>query len=50
MAVAGGGIAAVGDDAAIPPGTPIVEGAGETLLPGLIDATRRRLARPKGWP
>lgn len=38
VVVAGGRITAVGDGAVIPPGTPIVDGAGKTLLPGLIDA------------
>jgi imidazolonepropionase-like amidohydrolase len=33
-----GRIAAVGPDAAVPPGLPVVDGQGGTLLPGLIDA------------
>lgn len=31
-------IAAVGAKVAVPPGTPIVDGAGSTLLPGLLDS------------
>jgi len=36
--VVDGRIAAVGSDVVVPEGTPVVEGAGRTLLPGLIDA------------
>lgn len=36
--VAGGVISAVGKDAVIPDGATIIDGAGKTLLPGLIDA------------
>ncbi len=36
--VENGRIAAVGADAAIPPGLPVIDGAGKTLLPGLIDS------------
>ncbi|MEM7483253.1 MAG: CIA30 family protein [Acidobacteriota bacterium] len=35
--VNGGTIAAVGSELPIPEGTPVIEGAGKTLLPGLID-------------
>ena len=33
-----GKIAAIGNKVSVPPGTPEIEGAGRTLLPGLIDA------------
>ncbi len=36
--VTDGRITAVGPDAAIPNGAPVIDGAGKTLLPGLIDA------------
>jgi imidazolonepropionase-like amidohydrolase len=38
VVLAGGKIAAVGTEAAIPPGARIVEGAGHTVYPGLVDA------------
>lgn len=38
VVVQGGRITAVAPDAAIPAGTPVVDGQGQTLLPGLIDA------------
>ena len=38
VVVTDGRIAAVGPDAAIPNGVPVIDGAGKTLLPGLIDA------------
>lgn len=38
VVVRDGRIAAVGADAAVPDGLPVVEAAGKTLLPGLIDA------------
>ena len=38
VVVRGGTIAAVGADAAVPAGAEVVEAAGQTLLPGLIDA------------
>lgn len=38
VVVRGDSIAAVGPEVAVPPGAEVVEGAGRTLLPGLIDA------------
>lgn len=38
VVVADGKIVAVGADVAVPPGAAVVDGAGKTLLPGLIDA------------
>ncbi|HKD21573.1 MAG TPA: amidohydrolase family protein [Rhizomicrobium sp.] len=38
VVVADGRIAAVGPDAPIPPGLDVIDGAGKTLLPGLIDS------------
>ena len=38
VVVSGGLITAVGADVSIPPGARVIEGAGRTLLPGLIDA------------
>jgi len=36
--IRGGTIASVGRDIAVPPGAEVVDGAGKTLLPGLIDS------------
>src|SRR5487761_2344880 len=36
--VRNGRVAAVGRNAVIPPGIPVIDGRGKTLLPGLIDS------------
>ena len=37
VVITGGRISAVGENAAIPPGATVIDGAGKTLYPGLID-------------